>query len=135
MTAIGMKARLIQLKNHVAAEGWADGRWHFIDTDALSDGEHIKKSSGKIASVSAILKNPSILKDYTAGQELFRYPICTNLGSITYESAFEHHRYPDDTLDTPYVIKKTATPEQERNHYFGWNYYEKCRLEDAGCFN
>ncbi|CUJ66326.1 Uncharacterised protein [Achromobacter xylosoxidans] len=135
MTAIGMKARLVQLHNHVSAEAWADGKWHFVETDALIDGDQIWRSDGRIASVSEIMADKSLLKGVIAMEELTQYPVCTNLGIPTFESVFQKYRYPGDSLDTPYVIKKTATSEQERNHYFGWNYYEKCRLDDASCYN
>ncbi|CAB3889890.1 hypothetical protein LMG26788_03786 [Achromobacter pulmonis] len=135
MTSIGMKARLIQLHNHVSAEAWADGRWHFIETDALNDGDQIRRPDGSIPSASEIMADKGVLTGATAMEELAQYPICTNLGTITFESAFQKYKYPGDALETPYVIKKTATLEQERNHYFGWNYYEKCRLDDNGCSN
>lgn len=137
MTAMGMRARLVQLRNHVAAEGWADGKWHFIETDALNDGEQIHAPDGTIASVAEILASPALLDQVTPSKELAQYPVCTNLSAPppTYQSIFERHRYQGDEMDTPYVIRKTSTPEQERNHYFGWNYYVKCGMDEADCNN
>jgi hypothetical protein len=53
-----------------------------------------------------------------------------------WKSVFEPIVYPEySSLEAPYVIKKTASPEQLSHQTFGWNHWVYCSRSDASCTN
>jgi hypothetical protein len=119
LNAAGFKTRLVQLKSHVAAEVWLDGGWRFLDADWLDLGQFVRHRDGTIASADEIYRNPELLEGLSPGMEFKLYPIdVLHPGFEPYELMFSVK---------PYYVYKTADIEQERNEYFGWNYYETIR--------
>lgn len=131
LNLIGIKSRLIQLNNHVAAEAYFDGKWRFLDADILSFGEFVMKD-GEIVSTMEIVNNPELLNATNPLLENTFYPDPRLTGNemATYKETFSTGHYPDFP-ETPFVWKKTATPEQEQNIYYGWNYYEPTEYKPA----
>jgi hypothetical protein len=121
----GMQARVIQLNQHVAAEVYANGKWRFIDPDMLDTGVFVRMPGGDIASIPEIEENRSLTTGIIAYRERDSLPSCgNNVTPFTnYTSVFDRYLYPGSQFPTPYGIGKTATPEQETNYYYGWNYY------------
>lgn len=119
LNAAGFKARVVQLKSHVAAEVWLDGAWRFLDADWLDLGQFVRREDGSIPSADEIHKNPKLLSGLMPGLEFKLYPI----------DVMPPGAEPYDVMLSvkPYYYVKTATPEQEKNEYFGWNYYETIR--------
>lgn len=135
MISMGMRARLIQLNGHVAAEGYADGKWHYIDTDVLENAEHVRTQDGTIASVREIEADPTLLSDLISPYVSFIPPFNKPESDWRYESVFVPMMDPSAKLQTPFAYKKTATNKQEKGVYFGWNYYVACTLDDPECYN
>ena len=119
LEAAGYQARLVQLKAHVAAEVFLDGAWRFLDADWLGLGQFVRKSDGTLPSAYEIYKNRGLLKGIHPGLEFKLYPVnVLPLDSPSYEEMF---------TTRPYYYVKTATVEQLKNEYYGWNYYETLR--------
>ena len=134
LIAGGFQARLIQLNGHVGAEVFYDKGWHYIDADSLSYHYLIENSDGKIPSAVEIYKHHRMVPaELVTGAKIDSYPNeilikWPGQKHEPYAKVFEPWR--DDTtgLSIPFAYVKTATPEQERNKYFGWNYYRAQRL-------
>lgn len=111
----GFDARMVQLNGHQAAEVWLDGQWRYLDADFAN--VWIRKPDGTIPSAQEIHDDPSLLDSIAWEPEFLRYPIgLADPGPEFYAQVFE---------DQPYYYVKTATLEQERDPFFGWNsYYE-----------
>lgn len=124
LTAVGYKARTVQLANHIAAEVWYDGEWHFIDADWLNKGQFVRQPDGTLPSTAEIYANPEWLDEIDQNAEFKDYPV-----DIGYS---EHRLYSQmftrvDTGSgniTPFYLTKIATPEQEKDLTFGWNFYK-----------
>lgn len=114
LSANGYRTRIVQLKAHVAAEVWLDGQWRFLDADWLNLGQFVRKKDGGLASAFEIHKDPSLLDGLLPGLEFKLYPIDVLGNHPSYKEMFD---------TPPYYYLKTATLEQEKNVYFGWNYY------------
>lgn len=111
----GFDARMVQLNGHQAAEVWLDGQWRYLDADFAN--VWVRKPDGMIPSAQEIHDDPSLLDSIAWEPEFARYPTgVADPGPEFYAAVFE---------DQPYYYVKTATPEQERDPFFGWNtYYE-----------
>lgn len=123
LQAIGVPARLVQLSEHVAAEAYYDGQWHFLDADWLNLGQFVRKPDGTIPSVVEIYADPGLLASVKAGREWEFYP-----ADVTHEETYKPYRQMFTHVThsghtTPYYYVKTATPEQEHNPLFGWDHY------------
>lgn len=127
LAAIGIRGRLLQLRNHVAAEAYYAGDWHYLDADLLDFGNFVRDAAGDIPSAREIMANPSMVDSTPALQEARLYPPHRPANPLAPVTALRHvftpWRDPSNGLTTPYVWIKTATPEEERNVYYGWNYY------------
>ncbi len=116
LSAAGYKTRVVQLKGHVGAEVWFDSSWHFLDADWLNLGQFVRRRGGGIPSAEEIYLNPKLLLGLKPGMEFKLYPI-----DVLPEGIYSY----DETFTTkPYYYYKTATPAQEKNEYYGWNYYK-----------
>ena len=116
LAAVGIKARLVQLKAHVAAEAWLDGQWRFLDADWLNLGQFVRHKDGSIPSANEIHLNPSLLKGLRPGLEFRMYVVDVwNKQTEPYARMFSTQ---------PFYYIKTATNKQEKNPYYGWNYYQ-----------
>jgi hypothetical protein len=62
LEAGGYQGRIVQLKAHQGAEVFFNGSWHYIEGDALTNGEQIRKPDGSLPSAEEIYLNPSLLK-------------------------------------------------------------------------
>lgn len=115
LLAAGYRARVVQLRNHQAAEVWVDGDWRFLDADWMN--AVVREADGGIASAEDIWRDTSLLDGLDSNEEFARYPVdILPPGFGTYAEMFE---------TKPYYYVKTATRSQERDEYFGWaNYYE-----------
>lgn len=159
LTTLGIPARVLQMKGHVSAEFFADGRWILAEADILSRGEFLLDREGNVVGVDEVLVDADIVDTTHPYRELS----CWNLISAqereylklmyglregidvgesnldTFKSIFLETPYWDPirgSLTTPFVIKKTASLEQEQSSpYFGWNYYEFCERSDRNCTN
>lgn len=115
LLAAGYKARVVQLRNHQAAEVWLDGDWRFLDADWLN--ATVREPDGSLPSALEIHEDPSLLAGLTWNPE---YPAhMANLKRV--DPSF----YAEVFLDEPYYYVKTATPSQERDEYFGWRLHFK----------
>lgn len=124
LSVVGYKTRLVQLKAHIAGEVWLDGAWRFIDADWLHDGQFIRKPDGSLASARDIVEDRSLLEGIDQNSEFRRYPV--DIGwrdHQRYEDMFEPTRITEELI-TPWYRVKTATPEQEKDLTFGWDYYK-----------
>ena len=117
----GIRARLIQLHNHVAAEVFLDGRWRFIDAYALADGQMVRTATGELASTLDIHQDPSLLKSVTPA-----------IDPAVYAATFRLHTY-GTGMSTPYVIRKEASWWQLDRRYYGWNRYKLCTYDGREC--
>lgn len=159
LSTLEIPARVFQMKGHVSSEFYVDGRWILAEADILSHGQFLKNRLGDFVGIDEVKLDPSILRSV----EPYLEENCWNLlspdkamklmkahnlsigvdvgegDSSVWIETFGQAIYGDSLRGswiTPYVIKKTATPEQESDsQYFGWNYYEFCSRENAGCTN
>jgi hypothetical protein len=120
LEAAGFKTRVVQLKAHVAAEVWLDGGWRFLDADWLNLGQFVRNRDGALVSALEIHNNPLLLEGLRPGLEFKMYPIDV-LG--------DHPSYHEMFVTEPYYYYKTSTVEQEKNEYYGWNYYRTVKGE------
>lgn len=118
LSAAGFEARVVQLKAHVAAEVWIDRAWRFLDADWLNLGQLVRRPDGTLPSAEEIHANPSLLDSVKPDLEFRLYPS---------ESVDEMPPYEDMFATKPYYYVKTATMKQERNAYYGWNFYKTVR--------
>jgi hypothetical protein len=118
LSAAGFKARVVQLKAHVAAEVWMDEAWRFLDADWLNLGQTVRRPDGTLPSAEEIHANPSLLDSVTPDLEFRLYPP---------EALDDMPPYQDMFATKPYYYVKTATVKQERNEYYGWNFYQTVR--------
>jgi hypothetical protein len=159
LSAIGIPARVLQMKGHVSSEFFAEGRWILAEADILNNGQFLKDELGELVGIEEVMDDPSILNSVDPylepncwtllpppkAQELMeRYRLVSGSdvgkGSRSvWASTFEKIEYGDEmrgTLQSPFVIKKTASPEETNDHhYFGWNHYEFCERSDPDCTN
>jgi hypothetical protein len=117
LAAMGFKTRVVQLVNHVAAEVWLDGAWRFLDADGLSFGQFVKHKDGTFASAEEIYKNPKLLDGLVP---FIHFRMHGNRQNYQETLLLE---YKECFSKKPYHYYKTATEEQEKNEYYGWNYY------------
>lgn len=159
LTTLGIPARVLQMNGHVSAEFFADGRWILAEADILSRGEFLLDREGNVAGVDEVIVDIGILdttnpyregscwrlisaeeREFLTAHYGLRVGADVGLGTMdTWKSTFLGAQYGDPirgSLTTPFVIKKTASLEEERSsHYFGWNYYEFCERSDPNCTN
>jgi hypothetical protein len=134
--AAGFEARLIQLNGHVAAEVYFDKAWHYVDADGLSFHRMIKDEGGRIPSALEIYERPQLVSGLISNEETRKYPrtilAAEGMPDISppfpYENVFIPWTDPTTGLSIPFAYVKTATPEQESNTYYGWNYYRSVSL-------
>jgi Transglutaminase-like superfamily len=129
LSAIGTKARLIQLNGHVAAEVYYDESWHFLDADVPGFGQVIR-NNGRIPSAVEIANDISLADQIDVAAEWGRYPVPLPDGMIpkSYAKYFKPWRNPINGLTTPYTMEKTASTEQEQNALYGWDYWKDVPL-------
>jgi len=150
LRTLSIPSRVLQMKGHVSSEFFADGRWILAEADILDGGQFLRDGNDQIVGVDAVLDDPSILNSVTpymkhSCQSLLRLgdpealeisprriksPEAKERDAETWRSVFGSINSGDfkrGEFTTPYVIKKTATREQESSsRFFGWNYYEFC---------
>lgn len=121
--AAGYQARLVQLGEHVIAEIYYDGSWHYLDADIFGGGALVV-SNGKIPSVDEMSKNPFVIDSVPNNLELHYQGRPAN--TIIYPSwnYFNKEAYKSYNYEAMYYYK-TATVAQEFNNIYGWNYYTK----------
>lgn len=119
LDAAGFQVRIVQLKAHVAAEVLLNGKWCFLDADWLSLGEFVRHKDGTLASAVQIHQNLKLLDGLHPEMEFRMYEV--DVKHSTYEPYTAMFSVP------PYYYVKTSTRDQERNAYYGWNYYKTIR--------
>ena len=149
--AAGIPARVLQMREHVSAEFYADGKWRLAEADVLAGGDFVVDAYGEHASLDDILAQPDLLLIADPSRELTQD---AGIEPERFRQVFEAAVYPQSPLVTPYVIKKSVPPEnaglwaaigwQDRvtaqaarltQHYHGWNHYAFCRRSDPTCTN
>ncbi|MEO1250239.1 MAG: transglutaminase-like domain-containing protein [Pseudomonadota bacterium] len=116
LLAAEFEARVVQLNRHVAAEVWLDGQWRYLDANWLNLGQFVRKADGSWPSAAEIHANPALVANMRPGTEYALYAADVLGGAQgSYARAFE---------EEPYYYVKTATSEEEKNIYYGWNYYD-----------
>ncbi|MBM4075313.1 MAG: transglutaminase domain-containing protein [Planctomycetes bacterium] len=156
LTTLGIPARVLQMNGHVSAEFFAEGRWRLAEANILSRREFLLDREGNVVGVDEALVDVAVLDTVNPYSETSCWNLLTDTerqflknqnpssdfgtGSFNdWMSTFESQTYGDPirgSLTTPFVIKKTASLEEERSsHYFGWNYYEFCERSDPSCTN
>jgi hypothetical protein len=146
----GIPARVLQLKGHVSAEFYANGKWRLAEADVLTDGEFVADAYGDPASVDEIFANPALLTSVHPYRE---YASSVDDGRQRFRAVFAPMVYPQSPLQTPYAIRKVSAGETNANdggwyrdaatvqamrltrHYHGWNRYVFCSRADATCVN
>jgi hypothetical protein len=61
LAAGGYRGRIVQLKAHHGAEVFFDDEWHYIESDALTDGDQIRDANGHLPSAIVIHEQPDLL--------------------------------------------------------------------------
>ena len=125
----GLKGRLVQLGGHVIAEVYYDDAWHYVDGDIFGNGEAIVNEDGTIPSVVQLSRDPYRI-DALAH---YREPYLSSGRSDEWWKASNPELYPSwiffgksaygPIRGKPVYYEKTATESQERNQYYGWDYY------------
>jgi hypothetical protein len=156
--AAKIPARVLQMRGHQSAEFFADGRWILAEADILSGGQFLRNAAGEPVGIDEAKKDPSILDSVLPYNEVF--PVCEckfcataeprietpwfSTASIlpskeairVWHSVFDAVVYPEySNLETPYVIKKTASPQELNHQTFGWNHWAYCSRSDPDCTN
>jgi transglutaminase-like putative cysteine protease len=116
LSAAGFRARVVQLKAHVAAEVWIDGSWRFLDADWLNLGQFVQQKDKTIPSALDIFNDRKLLKGLQTDAEFKIYPV--NIPGLS------QRNYAEMFSVKPFYYEKMASIEQERNIYYGWNYYK-----------
>jgi hypothetical protein len=159
--AAQIPARVLQMRGHQSAEFFADGRWILAEADILGRGQFLRNAAGEPVGIDEVKKDPSILDSVLPYEKVF--PFCRGEFSANLEpkietpwfstfdgqkqfsvneaihlwrSVFDSVAYPEySALETPYVIKKTASSEQLNHQTFGWNHWVYCSRSDPDCTN
>jgi hypothetical protein len=129
LNAIGIPARVLQLKGHVSAEFFAGNRWVFAEADILGERENMRNANGNLVSIEDIQENKNLLKAVVPMPT--QGPNCQHIlerdwrieADSDWVEAFEPITYPQSSLTTPYVIRKTSKNPQN-SIYFGWDSYQ-----------
>ena len=124
-SCIGYKARAVQLSGHVIGEIYYDSTWHYFDADTVLNANSIVKINGVIPDTKTLSKNPHLLDKNDIYQEsYFNHSMAWSpFYPGVYVFRFKSGEY-------PLYYVKTATPIQELNEYYGWNYYSTVKAED-----
>ena len=120
-SSVGYKTRVVQLFGHVISEIYYDSAWHYFDADTVLNSNSTARINGVIPDTKTLSKNPHLLdlKDFYVDVQFDRvtkwdvrrnYP-CGVFVFLKSQDA------------SPLYYVKTATPLQELNEYYGWNYY------------
>lgn len=126
--AVGIPARVLQLRSHVAAEVYLLGAWRFVDVDVWAPGVFVLTHSGAPATVDDIIQDRSLVAQVPVGLQL---PECIDL-AWDYAAVFDSITY-DGYPPTPFVWQKTADAAALDNQYYGWNYFRSCTRTDPTC--
>lgn len=119
LETIGIEGRVVQLKDHVIAEILIDGKYIALDADMLDYGNFFSNGSGGIPSALEIHLKPSLL-DNLHGDIYQEYE---TFGDNVHEQIYWVNYLRDSFSEPPYYYYKTATDQQLKNEYYGWNYY------------
>ncbi|MFA5136560.1 MAG: hypothetical protein WC489_04160 [Patescibacteria group bacterium] len=111
-------ARLIQAGGHVLAEIYFDDSWHYFDADIFGENS-VVFLNGKIPSMSELSEEPYAI-DMTASY------VESNGRSNYTDTPYPSYNYFSKKAyapDTALIYEKKATPTEELNNLYGWNYY------------
>jgi hypothetical protein len=120
---LGIKGRVVQIKNHVIAEVFINGNPIALDADLLDGGRFFLTSDGRIPSAQEIFENPKIL-DKLAGQVNTEYEF---FGGVPRDRNYFYMMMRDHFSEKPFYYVKTAQEQNLDNEYYGWNYYKTIR--------
>lgn len=149
LTALGIRARLLQLNGHVAAEFFSGGGWVYAEADILGGGEFVRDESGRPVGVEEIIDAPEILElhnpysrksCWTVKRDRDGFRVGTSstvdknlqkalsgmaAGVERWARVFEQREFEVGKvrLTTPYVIQKKARGFKLRGRYYGWGNY------------
>jgi hypothetical protein len=119
----GIQARTVQINGHVIAEAFIDGKYRLIDPDVLNVGEFITNKNGELASVEDVVNNRTLVSSVVVLEKMNHYPKCDyEIPTRDYTHFFLPITYKGWT--TPFVYIKTASKEEQKNIYYGWNIYK-----------
>lgn len=127
----GYKARLVQAGNHVLAEVFYEQQYHYFDTDIFTDGETVIKN-GIIPSFAQLSHTPYSIDSLAAYQEVFfkswvdKDKVKAEIEQIPYRYIYPSYFYFYQNAykgTLPYYYEKTANAKEEKDKYYGWNYY------------
>jgi hypothetical protein len=158
--AAGIPSRVLQMNGHQSAEFFADGRWILAEADILGGGQFLRNSVGEPVGIDEAREDPTVLESVLPYNEVV--PNCRGMFShggglytpwfsssylatdpdvlasyvAGWASVFVPVVYPEWTdLETPYVIKKLAKPEDLNHQTYGWNRWAYCARSDPDCVN
>jgi hypothetical protein len=133
--AAGYRGRLVQAGGHVLAEIAYGDSYHYFDADLFSGGQVVVKD-GKIPSIAQLSNEPYLLDQFGSGIETFpnqnlldqfvsgieTFP---NQKGVTPSVAYPSYNYFYRKAYTskPIFYEKTASTEQTKNKWYGWNHY------------
>ncbi len=124
LETLGIAGRLVQVRGHTIAEAKIDGGWVALDANALSDGQFYRDRSGKLLSVAALWRDPSLLQGLKIGQKAEAQMIVGINDDMSGSASALWFSQP-----LTYYTKTAPTSELD-NVYYGWNYYTTTGPED-----
>lgn len=127
LSLINIESRVVQVKDHVVAEAYWNGEWHYLDADAMDFGRVVIDVDGTIPSVLEIMMKPELIDGTSYNYESQVRSLLNNAAAFPASQVFKRIEYLGKML--PYAYIKTATPDQEKNEYYGWNYYKTIAIE------
>lgn len=118
----GYKGRVIQVGAHVLAEIYWENAWHVFDASLFSmpieDFPSVAEISRNANFIDAF---PSLLETRALGVVATSERQSENVGRYASFFYFNKQSY---STDGTLTYTKTATTEEEKNIYYGWNYYK-----------
>ncbi|WP_425214644.1 hypothetical protein [Tumidithrix helvetica] len=118
--AAGIKGRLIQVKNHVLAELFYDGSWHYFDADLLGGSQTVFDAQGNIPSFVDLSNHPYEIDKIPYNNK----PIVMELSQVSFSYPYPSSFYFNYDSSLSLYYEKTATVQEERNQIYGWDSYQ-----------
>lgn len=124
-SAAGYPGRIVQVGAHQLAEVFYEGEWHYFDADPFGGGQAILRNDGTIPSMRELSTTPaiidSLLHNFELGDEGHSRTGSRPYISFFYFSSRAFKHFPPGSDKRIRYYEKTATAEQEKNRFYGWD--------------
>ncbi len=130
--AAGYRTRVIQAGEHVSAEVFYEGGWHFFEADMFGGGQTIRSEDGRIPSLAELSAEPYRIDKLPSTRESAIYND-TDVGRLSSKAYPSYYFFSEQSYAglPPQIYLKTATLEQAAaSKWYGWNYYETLNNPD-----